>query len=459
MPFTLAVRRSGARSRDALLSMASPALHASLAVLAALSLLAACGGSSEPSSPGGFDAPPERPPGSTAPTDPLRPEPSPTDGGAPEGGDEVVPASAFVAGPLIGTPARGELLPLFGRGEGEPVLTSNNPEAFTGDGTLYTNARALPARGGKATRLPRTDGGSFGVYLHHLNQSGKVSFVTLLITNPGGAAVDVSLAGTGYSQEETGGVGLGSSPDYRVSRDWITGQRTATATARVESGKGAVLWSKRVAQNHEVDGRFTLTASAAVNVYVVAAPDASATAALTLTQPIREAPGDYRESGSPAPPFGRAAGVYAHDTWRSAFDAELPDGVKHVAFMVNTATGGGLPQVQAFPALARLDKSAAEAVGMYGNVYDVDVGLLNRGTAARRVRVAFHSLSKGSVSRWWDGASLVDGALTNVLHVPGSETTTLFDGEVLPGQRRVRFRAMVPGLASIPQALSIETLD
>lgn len=437
----------------------APPWPRSLLLLSVLALLAACAGSNERSSPGGFDAPRDRPPGSTAPTDPLRPDVPPTDGGVPDGGGDVLPASAFVKGPLIGTPSRAALLPLFGGGEGEPVLTSNNPEAFTGEGTLYTNARALPSRGGKATRLPRVDGGSFGVYLHHLNKSAKESFVTVLVTNPGAAAVDVSLSGTGYSQADTGGVGLGSSPDYRVSRDWITGQRPASGAARIEPGKGAVLWSKRVAQNHEVDGRFTMTASAAVNVYVVAAPDATATAALTLTQPIREAPGDYRESGAPAPPFGRTAGVYAHDTWRSVFDAELPDGVANVALMVNTATGGGLPQVQAFPALARLDKSAAEAVGMYGNVYDIDVGLVNRGTAARSVRVAFHSLSTGSASRWWDGASMVDGALKDVLHVPGSVTTALFEGEVLPGERRLRFRAMVPGLASIPQALTIETLD
>ena len=54
---------------------------------------------------------------------------------------------------------------------------------------------------------------------------------------------------------------------------------------------------------------------------------------------------------------------------------------------------------------------------------------------------------------------MVDGALKDVLHVPGSVTTALFEGEVLPGERRLRFRAMVPGLASIPQALTIETLD
>jgi hypothetical protein len=287
--------------------------------------------------------------------------------------------------------------------------------------------------------------------------------VSILVTNPNGSDVTVSLRGSGYSQDETGGLALGASPDYRVSKEWISGApRTDTGLVTIAPGKGAVLWASSAGQNREIDGRFALKASRAVRVYVVATSDGSLQKSLDASQPVVDAPGDYRPSGNPPPPFGREAGIYAHDTWRSAFDVEVPAGPKHVAFMVNTATGGGLSQVQAFPALSHYDVSAREAVGMYGNVYDVDLGLRNTlaGAVARRVRVAFHSLANGTASRWWDGAALVNGGLLDVRHVPGDESTTLFEGVVAPGEiRRVRFRAMVPGLAAIPQALSVESVD
>jgi hypothetical protein len=375
---------------------------------------------------------------------------------------EVIPASAFLPG-VFGTgagttgaprPPRAELRPLPGRGVGRPVLTSNNPELVTGAGVLYMNRRS-PTRGGAPTRLE----GRFGVYLHHLNRSGGSLAFSILVTNPNGEPVTVWARGSGYTQAETGGLAIGASPDYRVSEDWILDRPdTATPMLSIAPGRGEVIWTKPVANGHEVDGRFTLFASKPVHVYVLAAADGTLQKALDVTQPVIDAPGDYRISGTPPPPFGREAGVYAHDTWRGVFDIELPAGPRHVSFMVNTATGGGLSQVQAFPALSHYDGSAAEAVGMYGNVYDLDVGLRGPSTGgSRRVRVAFHSLATGTASRWWDGAAIAAGALIHIRHVPGSESTTLFDGTVAPGAvQRVRLRAMVPGLAAIPQALTVE---
>jgi len=372
----------------------------------------------------------------------------------------VIPASAFVPGvlgPSAGTgtvlPSRGELLPLPGGGVGGPVLTSNNPEVVNGVGVLYMN-KPSPTRGGSTTQLE----GQFGVYLHHLNRAGKTLAFSILVTNPNAEPVDVWARGSGYTQGETGGLGLGASPDYRVSEDWILDRpETATPMLSIAPGQGRVVWTKPVANGHEVDGRFALFSSKPVHVYVLSAVDGTVQKALDVSQPVIDAPGDYRISGTPPPPFGREAGVYAHDTWRGVFDVELPTVPGHVAFMVNTATGGGLAQVQAFPALAHYTGSAAEAVGMYGNVYDLDLGLRGAAGTARRVRVAFHSLATGTASRWWDGAAIVTGAQIDIRHVPGDATTTLFDGIVAPGDiHRVHLRAMVPGLASIPQALSIE---
>ncbi|MBX7196734.1 MAG: DUF3370 domain-containing protein [Sandaracinaceae bacterium] len=358
------------------------------------------------------------------------------------------------AGLIAGTPLRDELLALPGGGVGGPVLTSNNPEIFTGEGLLYGNARPSPTRGGEAYELS----GDFGVYLHHVNQSGARAFVWLLVTNPGASDVTVSAEGSGYDQTETGGLGLGSSPDYHVSAEWIRGTPdTIVTTTSLASARPLVIYREDVNDRAELDGRFAIHTSAPVYVYVVTTSIDDVNEAIRLSR--TDAPGDYRVSGRPPPPYGRECGIYAHDTWAARFDVAVPSGPSHVGFVLNTATGTGFAQVQAFPALALDDESAAEAVGMYGNVYDLEVGLVHDGVGgSRHVRVVFHSLASGAASRYWDGLSLVDGREVVVRHVPGSVSTTLAELDLAPGaSTRVRFRAMVPGLASIPQALTIES--
>ena len=75
----------------------------------------------------------------------------------------------------------------------------------------------------------------------------------------------------------------------------------------------------------------------------------------------------------------------------------------------------------------------------------------------RRARVWFSSLSTGQASRYWDGLGLVNGEPVVLRHVPGDASTLLAEEELRVGEvREVRLRAMVPGLASIPQAISVE---
>jgi hypothetical protein len=97
---------------------------------------------------------------------------------------------------------------------------------------------------------------------------------------------------------------------------------------------------------------------------------------------------------------------------------------------------------------------------MYGNVYDLTVRLTNRDpAAARRVRLQFASLVQGNLSRYWDGAALLDERVVDVRHTTDDRTTDLADVRLAPGEARaVRLRAMVPGLTSIPQALLFESL-
>ena len=97
---------------------------------------------------------------------------------------------------------------------------------------------------------------------------------------------------------------------------------------------------------------------------------------------------------------------------------------------------------------------------MYGNVYDLQIVLRHDGGAGqRRVRLWFTSLATADISRYWDGVGLVNDVAVDLQHVPSSPSTLLSTIDLLHGEvRTIHFKAMVPGLASIPQALVVETL-
>jgi hypothetical protein len=332
------------------------------------------------------------------------------------------------------------------------------------------NARPLVTRGGAAVELS----GDFGVYLHHLVDTGDDGmgggpplFVSLLISNPNSTAVTISTRGTGLTQTETGGLGLGTSPDYRVSEDAVLDTPAEVNSNIVVAPLTAFrVWFRQVNDRAEVDGRFFVRSDQPVFVYVVATSTANLSEAVTITSGTDaqrvDAPGDYRISGTPPPPFGREAGVYAHDTWRGTIDVAVPAGPTHAGWVVNTATGAGFAQVQAFPALTHLDGSAAEAVGMYGNFYDLTLQLHHDGRDGRprRVRVWFTSLVTSALSRYWDGVALVDGVALDLRHTPAAPGTLLGERTLAAGaSATLHFRAMVPGLASIPQSLIVESVD
>lgn len=371
--------------------------------------------------------------------------------------DAAPPATDWISGALDreSLPPRSELRALPGAGEGPPVFTSNNPEQFDGNGLLYGTGRPSPARGGATYPLS----GSFGVYFHHINHGAAVRYVSLFVTNPGSAAVTVQARGSGYSQTETGGLGLGTSPDYRVSDEWINDRpATVVPATSVPPERPLLLWRTRVNTNAEIDGRFSVQSSGPVYAYLVVTTGADLNEAVSLSR--TDAPGIIARSGTPPPPFGREAGVYAHDTWRGTIDTTVPAGPRRVGFMVNTATGGGSAQVQAFASLTNYSDSARESVGQYGNVYDLTVQLAHDGRDAntRRVRVVFSSYVSGAISRYWDGTATVDGRSVVLRHTPAGRSTVLADVSLARGERRsVRFRAMVPGLTSIPQALFLES--
>ncbi|MEM9694467.1 MAG: DUF3370 family protein [Myxococcota bacterium] len=360
-------------------------------------------------------------------------------------------AGRWDQGDLSALPPPAELRALPGGSNGVPSIVSNNPEVYTGRGLLYGTGRASKTRGGDGFPIE----GEASVYNHHINRTGEDGYVQVLVTNPNFKSVRVSGFGSVYNQEETGGLAIGASPDYRVSEDWATGNfNTDLPTKRLKPFRAVQLSVKDLADGDEIDGRFAIDATGPVKVYVIATKTPSLIEAVFRL--FQDAEGDIATPGTPPPPFGREAGVYDGDTWESEIDLTVPPAGQRIGFFVNTATGTGLSQIQAFPALTNYSDSAAEAVGMYGNFYDVTITLTHDDSDAqpRTVDLALASYGGGTPSRFWDGAAVLNGSVVPVLNTPSQRIDVLGTVTIQPGQTETfTFRAMVPGLTSIYQGL------
>lgn len=78
-------------------------------------------------------------------------------------------------------PPRAALRARPGGETGGPVVTSNNPEVFTGNGVLFGTLGASATRGGGLLAL----GGSAGFYVHHLNRAAATKNVSIVVRNEG----------------------------------------------------------------------------------------------------------------------------------------------------------------------------------------------------------------------------------------------------------------------------------
>jgi hypothetical protein len=352
----------------------------------------------------------------------------------------------WTPGNLESLPAFPTLRPLPGGAAGGPVFTSNNPEAFTSTGFLYQVARAHDVRGGESYPLS----GDFGVYLHHVNETGGTKYLQLLVTNPNSSAITVSGEGSAWTSREIPLAQLGG-PDYAVAEAFLTGTpRHTISTTTVASFKATTVWITSLHHNGYVDGRFQLNTSADAYVYLMVTDTDDVNEAVGLTQVA--AAGDIRTPGDPPPPYGREAGVYASDRWAGAWTVDIPAAGHWVGYALNTATGTGHTQVQAFPKLTAFADSAKEAVGMYGNIYDLYITLAPALDSAAAVDVVLASHGGGDPNFWWNGPIEVDGALQPVWLAPESPMQTLKTVN-LGALATVHLRQFVQGLSSIPFGL------
>jgi hypothetical protein len=231
--------------------------------------------------------------------------------------------------------------------------------------------------------------------------------------------------------------------------------RTTIPTTTITPSHAAAVWTGALGDDGYVDGRFALSTSAPAFVYLVVTDGTDPNDAVNLSRTA--ATGDIHPPGDPPPPFGREAGVYAADTWLGAWTVDVPGAGHYLGYAVNTATGAGFPQVQAFPPLTRFDDSSAESVGMYGNTYDLAITLAPGADHAANVEVWLATYGGGTPNFWFNGPAEVDGAVLPVWLAPDQRVQRLATVPVGDSPSTVHVRLPIPGLSSIPLGLFLVT--
>jgi len=409
------------------------------------------------------------------------------------------------------------------RGRGVPLLVSNNPEEFHGDGLLFgtgnTGARRpIDAVTGAYQTLALD---RFGIYIHHINKSKIKKYISIFFSNPNNEPVTIRLKGSAYQTDDgTHSWARTNSPSQAVSRDWLeesvndikrkpepecpnspvrtTGLKEEkfiilpAANQEPVGSNYAVVWQAPLSDGANVDGRFWVNADKPVFAYVVAS--GSNQTPNVYNASMQDAPGDIRVPGLPANvtldtdfdakttndkkavatvTLGREAGVYEFDTAAMELNVMAPGRNQAVGYFLTIDAGEKsvwrelLPSraiaEQTFAPLMAYPDSAQRSVGMYGTNFDVRALITNPLQSKKTVAVNLVSFGCAA-SRCYDGwvgitarddEQILPQGYKRVLTTPESRVFELGRVEVNPGQTKtVRLLTMIPGLSSIPQALT-----
>lgn len=372
------------------------------------------------------------------------------------GGGSTLPPEAWTRGEAPPRVSGAELLDLPGALEGDPFWVSNNPERIFGAGWLFQHARADAERGGESLSLER-----FSAYLFHLNASGGALTVHLIATNPNPDPVTVSAEGSLYDNGQHP-IGELTGPSVAVAADHLEGTGNVDVQAlSIPPSGGVELARISVSAAAVLDGRVEVEASAGVFLYAVATADGSTDTAINLTQ-SSAASGEIVQPGPNE--FGRMAGVYSHDSWRTELTAEIPPAPAHVGLALNTndkfQLDGVTLQDQTAPALVRLSDSSEKSYGNYGMQYDLTLSLCAP-DEPRTVGVVFGSNYTNDVDQpsfTWNGPVRVGSEIVGVYTRPTAPSTELAEVTVSAGACvELPIEFLVPGLITGGQQLVLES--
>lgn len=401
------------------------------------------------------------------------------------------PAPSLAGDRLATAPA---ILPLGGRLDDVPMLNANHPEMVRGPGiSVSTLPFGGPGHLAKALR------GSFEVFVHHNNQSGRDLYQTVVLHNPGSEPVTVKVGPSASYTSETAryrdrGPMAGLDPTGR----FVSGPGDATASALLRGeravaterlvlapGEFKVLHTQRFGHGKEITSQYRLATEGPVHaaVLIERGGATAATAEATLRQGQLLA--RNRADKAPTPPggkggeliYGRASGVQEGARYEAILRTDasdqtftLPNGRFERSYVINGQRGNslGTGDVQVADLSLRYPDAAYQAHGNYGVEYRIRVPLANRGESPREVALYFDSPGKPDrLSRAFRGTVAVDltdakgQVTTRYMHVSQKRgergDTPLATVTVPPGEiRSVQVRLVYPANATPPHALRVQ---
>ncbi|WP_046245375.1 hypothetical protein [Hymenobacter terrenus] len=367
---------------------------------------------------------------------------------------------------------------------GVPFVKSNNPEKFTSTGWLVQHAYTHPTRGGNNTWLS----GNFNIYVSHLNGTGALAYLQVILVNPHSTPITVSYRGSILTSGEAGDANgvIGKSNYYTVSERLLT--LPTTVTTKVIPAGGAVFVAlKTMNPSGSADGTLFVNAgSPGVFTYVVATATDKIEEGLALASASatrRPAAGNIKPPSTAA--FGTEAGVYAFSKVTADAPVPLPAGIGHIGLTVNYAGYTPIPNssfIQTAPPsqngsgqTLRLGDSAYRTCGNYNHEYNINLRLQNPLSRPRRVRVWFAANAiTADRQLLYNGAFQFNGSgpvkvlitpATSATNRPKQELTADVNGNSLPltvaagATLNVPLRFFIPGLASAGSHIILETQD
>jgi hypothetical protein len=355
---------------------------------------------------------------------------------------------------------------------GSPLLVSNNPERFTGDGWLMQHNRVDPTQGGVDYPLSGTN----RIYFFHINFSGASKYVHLMLHNPGSAAITYSAKGSAYTNVDyplpanTPAVGQ----SYNVSKDWITNSNFSVNSSNISVPANTTIQiiRKSMNANNMVDGLFEVTTSGPVYFYTVVTNNGTLTSARNATTgsyaPYQTTPtNDYKIETTST--FGREAGLFSHSEVHAENDLIIPDAPSRIGFCINTTAKFFPVEEQTAPNLVKtppttdsikLAGSSTRSYGNYGSYYNVMFHLKNASVTTKTVRVYFASnvVDAASSGGTWNTQVKLNSTFIDIYTQRNNPRKLIATLTVPSGITDANLSFYVPGLITTNQQLIFETI-
>ncbi len=334
---------------------------------------------------------------------------------------------------------------------GLQMLVSNQPEQVSSRGWVYRSS----INDGDLGSL-RGISGNFVFYLYHylfgsVGTNTKAYLVARNVT-----ASSVTVTGRGYYEVKQSTTDLSTS--LRTAKNWLndkksgatqpgttgpgnTIQRLRPVSQTIAANAYAILDEVSAPNSQTIDGRYELSASSSVVIYLVFENLDALSASAKLTQLATivgsntsratatwtDANGYIVETGAPAPNapagltvpttngrFGRENGIYSNSGWSGITNITLPAGIGTLKMHYNTSIKNGAQEQSApassvttasgtFAATTPVDRrafqgsdytlfvprptNALKTYANYGHYYQVTFNLFNTSGRTRRVQI------------------------------------------------------------------------